>query len=213
MIDVSVADTIYCTYGRLICQPLDWWSSAAAWGQAVLSVLAIYGAARIAMQQHRRDLAQRVATCHQMLTAVVVVARLEAEAFETAAKTGSIYMKDARYLTQLQNALASTPLHEIPDWRLVHPVAGSANRLGNMLTILENASKQADEHKPPTTDMAKQCLGEISALDGYIFTANHVRLEYEIKVAGNPFSRDFWIWRFRRKALLQSPARTETIDN
>ncbi|HEL3813567.1 TPA: hypothetical protein UMY79_004361 [Stenotrophomonas maltophilia] len=35
MIEVSVADAIYCSMG--ICQPLDWWSSAAAWAQAVLT--------------------------------------------------------------------------------------------------------------------------------------------------------------------------------
>lgn len=39
MIDVNVADTIYCSPLKLICQPLDWWSSAAAWAQAVLTVL------------------------------------------------------------------------------------------------------------------------------------------------------------------------------
>ncbi|PNY71508.1 hypothetical protein C1750_14765 [Stenotrophomonas pavanii] len=213
MIDVNVADTIYCTYGQLICQPLDWWSSAAAWGQAVLSVLAIYGAARIAMQQHHRDLAQRVATCHQMLTAVVVVARLEVEAFEAAAEKGYTYVKDGRYMAQLQDALASTPLHEIPDWRLVHPVAGSANRLRTILTILEDASKQAEEQRPPTADMAKHCREEMFGLDGYIATANSVRLEYEMKVASNPFTRDFWVWRSRRKALRQSPAETIGSNN
>jgi hypothetical protein len=31
-------DPIYCSFGNLICQPLEWWSSAAAWAQAVLTV-------------------------------------------------------------------------------------------------------------------------------------------------------------------------------
>ncbi|WP_134832342.1 hypothetical protein [Stenotrophomonas indicatrix] len=38
MIDVNVAESIYCSPFQLICQPLSWWSSAASWAQAFLTV-------------------------------------------------------------------------------------------------------------------------------------------------------------------------------
>lgn len=47
-------DPIYCSPLRLICQPLEWWSSAAAWAQAVLAALAIYAAASIPRRAERK---------------------------------------------------------------------------------------------------------------------------------------------------------------
>lgn len=47
-------DPIYCSPLQLICQPLEWWSSAAAWAQAVLAALAIYAAASIPRRAERK---------------------------------------------------------------------------------------------------------------------------------------------------------------
>ncbi|KOQ76072.1 hypothetical protein ABW45_12240 [Stenotrophomonas maltophilia] len=60
MIDVNVADAIYCSPLQLICQPLDWWSSAASWAQAILTVATFLGTVIYqARQNSARDLAER----------------------------------------------------------------------------------------------------------------------------------------------------------
>lgn len=52
MIEVSVADAIYCSAG--ICEPLDWWSSAAAWAQALLTVVTFAGTVIYQIVQNRK---------------------------------------------------------------------------------------------------------------------------------------------------------------
>jgi|GEM_PF-3723689 len=60
MIDVNVAETIYCSPLNLFCHPLDWWSSAASWAQAILTVATFLGTVIYqAKQTSARDLAER----------------------------------------------------------------------------------------------------------------------------------------------------------
>lgn len=55
-----MADSLYCYPFQILCQPLSWWSSAAAWVQAIGTILAILAAIGIPMyinwlQETRRD--------------------------------------------------------------------------------------------------------------------------------------------------------------
>lgn len=52
MIEVSVADAIYCSAG--ICQPLTWWASAAAWAQALLTVVTFAGTVIYQILQNKK---------------------------------------------------------------------------------------------------------------------------------------------------------------
>ncbi|WP_242880726.1 hypothetical protein [Stenotrophomonas maltophilia] len=60
MIDVNVAETIYCSPLNLFCHPLDWWSSAASWAQAILTAATFLGTVIYqAKQNSARELAER----------------------------------------------------------------------------------------------------------------------------------------------------------
>ncbi|MBH1554035.1 hypothetical protein I5U56_02050 [Stenotrophomonas maltophilia] len=54
MIEVSVADALYCSPSNLVCQPLSWWSSAAAWAQAILTVATFVGTVLYQRKQDSR---------------------------------------------------------------------------------------------------------------------------------------------------------------
>ncbi|MEN4952819.1 hypothetical protein [Stenotrophomonas sp. TWI819] len=49
-----MADPNYCYPLQILCQPLDWWSAAAAWAQALFAAVAIYAAAAVPRWQERR---------------------------------------------------------------------------------------------------------------------------------------------------------------
>lgn len=57
-----MTEALYCYPFEILCQPLSWWSSAAAWVQAVMSVLAILAAAFVPRwldAQKRKDSAEQ----------------------------------------------------------------------------------------------------------------------------------------------------------
>ncbi|MHC1660601.1 hypothetical protein [Stenotrophomonas maltophilia] len=136
-----MAEPLYCYPFELLCQPLSWWSSAAAWAQALLSALAIAGAAWIARWQHKKSLGQRV----QAVTAMAAFAADAADGF----------MKDMReyelkpvarpwnldLLTEATKAIDAVPAHELPDDRLIYPTLELKDGLRELLNFAQALEK------------------------------------------------------------------------
>ncbi|KWV46112.1 hypothetical protein [Stenotrophomonas maltophilia] len=132
-----MAEPLYCYPFEILCHPLSWWSSAAAWAQALLSALAIVGAAWIAWWQHKKTLGQRV----QALTAMAAFAADAADGF----------MEDMRkyehkpvarpwnldLLKEATKAIAAIPAHDLPDDRLIYPTLRLKDGLRELLSLAQ----------------------------------------------------------------------------
>ncbi|HEL5053080.1 TPA: hypothetical protein UOA92_000848 [Stenotrophomonas maltophilia] len=130
MIDVNVADTIYCSPFQLLCHPLDWWSSAASWAQAILSAAAIYFAAlaatapeKLARQRQVRSYMALLGLaevayqdCLNMVPSIIVVSRLRPVA----------------------NQFAAITVENVPDFRLVQPMQLVHHDLITILDFVES---------------------------------------------------------------------------
>lgn len=132
-----MGEPLYCYPLQFLCQPLSWWSSAAAWAQAVLSALAIVGAAMIARWQHRKTLGQRV----QAITAIAAFAIDAADSYLAEMRRYE-HKPVARpwnldQLTEAARAFGAIPAHELPDDRLVYPVLALNDSLRELLTLAQ----------------------------------------------------------------------------
>lgn len=133
-----MAEQLYCYPFEILCQPLSWWSSAAAWAQAILSALAIVGAALIARWQHKKTLGQRV----QALAAIAAFAADAADGFMADMR---IYAKNPvakpwnlDLLREATKAIDAIPAHELPDDRLIYPTLDLKDGLRELLTLAQS---------------------------------------------------------------------------
>ncbi|TFZ46446.1 hypothetical protein E5C33_04430 [Stenotrophomonas maltophilia] len=169
-----MVEPLYCSPLQLFCQPLSWWSSAAAWAQAVLSAAAIVGAAMIARWQHRKALRQRV----QAITAIA--------AFTVDAAAS--YLKEMRHyehkpvarpwnldqLTEAARAFGAIPAHELPDNRLVYPVLALNDGLRELLTLAQQLDARVASTGSPIS------ANHMNSIEGL---ADRIEKGYEAVVA------------------------------
>ncbi|WP_372485570.1 hypothetical protein AB9H29_04420 [Stenotrophomonas sepilia] len=132
-----MVEPLYCSPLQLFCQPLSWWSSAAAWAQAVLSAAAIFGAAMIARWQHKKALGQRV----QAITAIAAFAIDAANGYLEEMKRYE-HKPVARpwnldQLTEAARAFGAIPAHELPEDRLVYPTLALNDSLRELLALAQ----------------------------------------------------------------------------
>jgi len=204
VINVNVADSIYCSPFNLVCQAIEWWASAASWAQAVLSALAIYWAARIAIQQHRRDLFQRVSVIYQLLKVTCSVAAANSEHMDQCARKQSPFSADVEYFNQLVQSLKQVPLQELPDGRLTHVVAGItrfAEKSGALFTYADSRGKG---NVPPSNTTAKECSEHVKWLWRFHAQAVAVRLDYERKLVVFGFP-GYWKWLRKKRKISKAP--------
>jgi len=132
-----MAEPLYCYPLQILCQPLSWWSSAAAWAQALLSAVAIGGAAWIARWQHKKTLGQRV----QALTAMAAFAADASEQFmddmRSYEKNPIAKPWNLDLLREATKAFDAIPAHDLPDDRLIYPTLGLKDGLRELLTYAE----------------------------------------------------------------------------
>ncbi len=132
-----MADPLYCYPLQILCQPLSWWSSAAAWAQALLSALAIGGAALIARWQHKKTLGQRV----QALTAMAAFAADASEQFlddmQTYEKNPIAKPWNLDLLKEATKAFEAVPAHDLPDDKLVYPTLSLKDGLRELLVYAQ----------------------------------------------------------------------------
>ncbi|MGT9865783.1 hypothetical protein ACSYHF_08855 [Stenotrophomonas maltophilia group sp. P373] len=132
-----MAEPLYCYPLEILCHPLSWWSSAAAWAQAVLSAVAIVGAAWIARWQHKKTIRQRV----QALTAMAAFAADAADGFiadmrkyehKPVAKPWNLDL-----LKEAAKAMDAIPAHDLPDDRLIYPTLELKDGLRELLNYAQ----------------------------------------------------------------------------
>lgn len=172
---------IYCTPLDLICQPLEWWSSAAAWAQALLSVLAIMAAARLATRQERLAVRRKADACVGLIThaqdmlSSIIVAPLS----ETAI---------VRVRTVAQQ-LQEVSLESAPDFNLVLAVREASSAVSVLLIELESA--RTDIHIPNN-------MKHTIARDHVKQANKHLADAYEMAAdAANALSTPTLLQRFR----------------
>lgn len=199
-----MTDPIYCSPLEMFCQPLDWWSSAASWAQAILSALAIYWAARIAMQQHRRDLYQRVSVIYQLVNVATATAAVNTAHVHRCAEDGRRFETDIEYFTLLTEALKAVPLHDLPDEGMTHVVAGSAQKSGDIGKLFQYLDSMGKQSYPPTGGYPERCAEIVQALWNYSLQARRLHVDYYRKLVffGMP---GYWQWRKMKRALKDAP--------
>lgn len=208
MIDVNVADAMYCSPLNLICQAIEWWASAASWAQAILSALAIYWAARIATQQHRRDLFQRVSVVKQLLRMVCSVSAVNSAHIAKCAREGTTFVSDVEYFSQLVQTLKQIPLHDLPDARLTHMVAGVARTAEKTAAIFTDVEMRGRRMIPPTPEQAKDCADYTTFMWKFNAQAVTVGLDYERKLVVFGLW-GYWKWRRRKWKISKAPIEPE----
>ncbi|WP_414539279.1 hypothetical protein [Stenotrophomonas forensis] len=203
-----MAEPLYCYPFQILCQPLSWWSSAASWAQAVLSALAIYWAARIATQQHRRDLFQRVSVIQQLLTVSCTVSSANSFHIKKCASEGVPFVSDVEYFNQLVKTLRQVPLQELPDARLTHIVAGVARTAEKVGAIFTDVELRGRRVVPPTLEQAKDCSDHTTFMWTFNAQAVAVQIDYERKlvVFGLP---GYWKWLRRKRKISKAPLEPE----
>ncbi|WP_043399304.1 hypothetical protein [Stenotrophomonas geniculata] len=203
-----MAEPLYCYPLQILCQPLTWWASAASWAQAILSALAIYWAARIATQQHRRDLFQRVSVVKQLLSIVCSVSAANSAHIGQCAREGRTFVSDVEYFSQLVQTLKQVPLQELPDGRLTHIVAGIARTAEKSAAVFTDVEMRGRRMVPPSPEQAKECADHATLMWTFNAQAVKVGLDYERKlvVFGLP---GYWKWLRRKRKISKAPIEPE----
>ncbi|MEN6682192.1 hypothetical protein ABFC53_07960 [Stenotrophomonas pavanii] len=203
-----MAEPLYCYPFQILCQPLSWWSSAASWAQAILSALAIYWAARIATQQHRRDLFQRVSVIKQLLMVVCSTASANSAHIAKCEREGTIFAADVKYFDHLVQTLKQVPLHDLPDARLTHIVAGVARTAEKIAAVFNDVEMRGQRVVPPLPEQAAECAKHTTFMWKFNAQAVTVGLDYERKllVFGLP---GYWKWLHRKWKISKAPIEPE----
>lgn len=142
----------YCLWlMKAPCRPLDWWSSAASWAQAILSVAAIYAAARLATTQERRAIRRKT----QVYVHLIEMAhncrapqRLVGTTVLDAILGENPHLQELRQIAQ---ALRSVTLEDLPDYRLLPILQSTAQSCESIVKILENV----DPHLASSQDLLR----------------------------------------------------------
>ncbi|WP_231103492.1 hypothetical protein, partial [Xanthomonas graminis] len=95
---------------KVLCHPLEWWSSAASWAQAMLSAEAIYAAARLAARQQMHTARSKADTCVALIT--------HAEDEVRSIISGPLSDAAEEQVELLRRQFATIPLESLPDFRL-----------------------------------------------------------------------------------------------
>ncbi|HDS1039368.1 TPA: hypothetical protein QDZ42_004310 [Stenotrophomonas maltophilia] len=140
MIDVNVAEAIYCSPLQFVCQPLSWWSSAAAWAQALLSVAAVGIAYLLTSHRERKDLSRKADVYVNLISlaeinskAIAMYTPGDVEAIGTGKSLIDYRTQD---FEQFSKALHSISLQELPDFRLLEPIRNAARTCDDIIFFL-----------------------------------------------------------------------------
>ncbi|WP_343649451.1 hypothetical protein [Stenotrophomonas sp.] len=186
------------------CFYLDWAGTKpevwAAWAQALLSVVAIYFAGRFALQQHRRDLFQRVTVLVRTVGLASLTAAVNHDYLKKWKEIGSPLQTDLPYFEYLGRALHDAPLHELPDERLIHIVAGSARYSQKAFELLNSQINHNRSLYPPTETLLSEFDKCVQQLNSFMLQADRVAVDYERKLVSYPFPA-YWKWRAKKKRL------------
>ncbi|WP_312917725.1 hypothetical protein [Stenotrophomonas sp.] len=129
MIDVNVADAVYCAPLNLICQPIEWWSSAASWAQAILSAAAIYFAAMAASAPERLSKQRKAASYLALLDIAERVLGLSARV-----KPSPMHSSQVR---QIAGQFAQVNVENVPDYRFLIPMQETFGTLTTLADLLD----------------------------------------------------------------------------
>jgi hypothetical protein len=138
-----MADPInYCSWlVKSFCVTQSEWAS---WTQAVTSVLAIAAAARIATSQERRSIARRTDVVVNLISMADIVGG--SIPFASVGDFGYLSKQLGRRsptaqikldLDQIQKALRSVELHDLPDYRLLPQVTKAAQACTDLLDLVD----------------------------------------------------------------------------
>lgn len=140
-----MADPVnYCSwFASSFCVTQSEW---AAWTQAVMSVLAIMGAAKIASSTERRGIARKTIVVVELLSLAdhycFVASSIFAGKYKLlgAAETTEESMERVKHeIQQVEVGLSNVQLHELPDHRLLYLVSSSRRECLNLLRTLDDS--------------------------------------------------------------------------
>lgn len=183
----------------------------AAWVQAILSAIAIFYAGWFGLRQHRRDLYQRVRVLTRTVEMANAVTWMNGAALKKASALGQIFFTDTDYFLYLTKALEGAPLHELPDERLVHVMAGSARKSIEILKMLEQALSNGNISMPPSIALSDSYHEAEKALHAFARQATEVELDYERKLVLFPMM-GYWKWRRKKSKFLNNPMPVVTLN-
>jgi len=169
----------------------------AAWAQAVLSVIAICFAGWFSLQQHRRELWQRVSVTISTVGLAAATVLVNEAYLKKWQQTGKPITTDLPYLEYLTKALRETPLHDLADGRLLHIVAGSASFSQKSADLLREQLLNNPDLHPPTQALLDEFHKYVVRTQGFLRQADNVGLDYERRLVFFPLP-GYWMWRSKK---------------
>lgn len=164
-----MAEPLYCYPLQILCQPLSWWSSAAAWAQAILSVLAIWYSGRFALHQAR---SARLAKLDTYLAILGLAADEAASAVRHIdhLKPGyriavSSLDGDKGIFAKIATDLEAVSFHDLPHHRLVRIVKDAVVACRTLSLNYEKYFETGEE----VTEYSKEQIRESSEALGFIY--------------------------------------------
>jgi len=119
-----------------------------AWAQAILSGVAIYFAGRIAVQQHRREIGQRVGSVVALLARVADQADFFSEDVDHLVGDIRAHFWDLEPIERASKALSNVSVHELADEGFVMPVLDAADSAKALTEALKKAKDVAHSNYP-----------------------------------------------------------------
>jgi len=150
------------------CRPLDWWSSAAAWAQAVLAAISIFAAGALPIWIAKRN---RLSAADEFIAfADHLIASLEELRSDISTRTGRQDLEDWGHSSEWQSlalGAADLEINRLPN----------ASFLPAWLAIRGMAARGAAVYESILKDEQLSFTWERAAdtLDGYIFRTKNLR--------------------------------------
>jgi hypothetical protein len=140
----------------------------------------------------------------QLIRVACSVSAANSAHIEKCVREETTFVSDVEYFGQLVQTLKQVPLHELPDARLTHIVAGVARTAEKVSAVFNDVEMRGRRMVPPSPEQAKACANHTNFMWKFNAQAVDVGLDYERKlvVFGLP---GYWKWLYRKWKIHKAP--------